>query len=319
MICELILIIIFVFIIYKLLNKEGFSIGGKDTKWGCNSPIDGKCRPSIKGTFNTQEECEQSKWCDKNKECTGKVIDMCSNVDNINDCNQYYMNNPFYQCAKDYDGNCTGIAGPCKNPSPPQSCLHNSLDTKCYSKSLNVDKKTCESSYWIPTDDDIKPHVIPGKKYKCIHSSTSNLPNLCTYSNKLCSNTPPKPKPKPKPKPLKCPIGSKPDKETGTYCVEKIKYTGGHDRYNRKLVSANDLHKETTKKKTYDIKTSRIMNIRDLYTNLCPVIYNEKQVEIKDMAHKVNQLPGYTDVLSFDSMRQVPFPKIPFPVDADYF
>ena len=121
---------------------------------------------------------------------------------------------------------------------------------------------------------------------------------------------------------LKCPKGSKPDEETGTYCKETIVYTGGFKRYDEKLVTANDLYRKSLKdkpEKKYDVETSRVMNIRDLYANLCPIIYNEKQIELRDMAHRVNQLPGYTDVEIFNESRKIPLPVEPIPVGADYF
>jgi len=60
------------------------------------------------------------------------------------------------------------------------------------------------------------------------------------------------------------------------------------------------------------------MDNRDMFVDMCPRDYNIKQIKLKQIK-KVNQLPGYTSHITFDAMRRIPDPDIPFPVDPDFF
>ena len=61
------------------------------------------------------------------------------------------------------------------------------------------------------------------------------------------------------------------------------------------------------------------MDKRDIYVDMCPRDYNIKQIKLKQLVTKVNQSPGYSRHITFNSMRRIPDPDIPFPVDPDFF
>ena len=65
------------------------------------------------------------------------------------------------------------------------------------------------------------------------------------------------------------------------------------------------------------IISNKYMDVRDLYTNLCPRGYNLKQIKLGKKVDKVNQLPGYTNNEFIDLTRKFPYPKVPFPTPAD--
>ena len=59
------------------------------------------------------------------------------------------------------------------------------------------------------------------------------------------------------------------------------------------------------------------MDLRDLYTNLCPLDYHLNMIKLKDMTTKVNNYPGYIDDVFIDITRQLKS-DIPLPMSADF-
>lgn len=61
-----------------------------------------------------------------------------------------------------------------------------------------------------------------------------------------------------------------------------------------------------------------IMNLRDLYQNLCPLDYNINMIKLEQLSTKVNQYPGYSENIYIDLTRQIKSDK-PLPTSADFF
>lgn len=59
------------------------------------------------------------------------------------------------------------------------------------------------------------------------------------------------------------------------------------------------------------------MDLRDLYTNLCPLDYHLNMIKLKDMVTKVNGYPGYSSDVFIDLTRQIKSDK-PLPISADF-
>ena len=75
-------------------------------------------------------------------------------------------------------------------------------------------------------------------------------------------------------------------------------------------------------KKIFDTKNYNNMNninmdLRDLYTNLCPLDYHLNMIKLKDMVTKVNNYPGYSSDVFIDLTRQIKSDK-PLPMSADF-
>ena len=47
------------------------------------------------------------------------------------------------------------------------------------------------------------------------------------------------------------------------------------------------------------------MDLRDLYTNLCPLDYHLNMIKLKDMVTNVNNYPGYSSDVFIDLTRQI--------------
>ena len=75
-------------------------------------------------------------------------------------------------------------------------------------------------------------------------------------------------------------------------------------------------------KKIFDTKNYNNMNnvnmdLRDLYTNLCPLDYHLNMIKLKDMVTNVNNYPGYSSDVFIDLTRQLKS-DIPLPMSADF-
>ena len=76
-------------------------------------------------------------------------------------------------------------------------------------------------------------------------------------------------------------------------------------------------------KKIFDTKNIEneknvVMDLRDLYTNLCPLDYHINMIKLKDMVTNVNGYPGFTENTFIDLTRQIKSDK-PLPTTADFF
>ena len=60
------------------------------------------------------------------------------------------------------------------------------------------------------------------------------------------------------------------------------------------------------------------MDLRDLYSNLCPLDYNINMIKMNDMVTRINQYPGYVEDVFIDLTRQIKSDK-PLPITADFF
>ena len=82
-------------------------------------------------------------------------------------------------------------------------------------------------------------------------------------------------------------------------------------------ISASDIKKifDTT-----NIQNTKnvVMDLRDLYQNLCPLDYNINMIKLEKLSTKVNQYPGYSDNVYIDLTRQIKSDK-PLPTTADFF
>ena len=82
-------------------------------------------------------------------------------------------------------------------------------------------------------------------------------------------------------------------------------------------ISASDIKKifDTT-----NIQNTKnvVMDLRDLYQNLCPLDYNINMIKLEKISTKVNQYPGYSDNVYIDLTRQIKSDK-PLPTSADFF
>jgi len=91
--------------------------------------------------------------------------------------------------------------------------------------------------------------------------------------------------------------------------------------------SATDIHDSNISasdiKKIFDttnIQNTKnvVMDLRDLYQNLCPLDYNINMIKLEKSSTKVNQYPGYSDNVYIDLTRQIKSDK-PLPTSADFF
>ena len=69
--------------------------------------------------------------------------------------------------------------------------------------------------------------------------------------------------------------------------------------------------------KNYSNKNNVNMDLRDLYSNLCPLDYHLNMIKLKDMVTNVNGYPGYSSDIFIDLTRQIKSDK-PLPMSADF-
>jgi hypothetical protein len=69
--------------------------------------------------------------------------------------------------------------------------------------------------------------------------------------------------------------------------------------------------------KNYSNMNNVNMDLRDLYTNLCPLDYHLNMIKLKDMVTNVNGYPGYSSDVFIDLTRQIKSDK-PLPMSADF-
>ena len=69
--------------------------------------------------------------------------------------------------------------------------------------------------------------------------------------------------------------------------------------------------------KNYSNTNNVNMDLRDLYTNLCPLDYHLNMIKLKDMVTNVNSYPGYSSDVFIDLTRQIKSDK-PLPMSADF-
>ena len=93
-----------------------------------------------------------------------------------------------------------------------------------------------------------------------------------------------------------------------------------------KNASASEIHDSdisaSSIEKIFDTKNYQNINnvnmdLRDLYTNLCPLDYHLNMIKLKDMVTKVNGYPGYSSDIFIDLTRQIKSDK-PLPMSADF-
>ena len=82
-------------------------------------------------------------------------------------------------------------------------------------------------------------------------------------------------------------------------------------------ISASDI-KSIFNTETIQNKENTIMDLRDIYINLCPLDYNINMIKMNKMVKRSNQYPGYTDNIFIDNTRQIKSKK-PLPTTADFF
>lgn len=82
-------------------------------------------------------------------------------------------------------------------------------------------------------------------------------------------------------------------------------------------ISASEIEKifDTT---NIQNKKNVIMDLRDLYQNLCPLDYNINMIKLEQLSTKVNQYPGYSENVYIDLTRQIKS-DTPLPTTADFF
>ena len=69
--------------------------------------------------------------------------------------------------------------------------------------------------------------------------------------------------------------------------------------------------------KNYNNTNNVNMDLRDLYTNLCPLDYHLNMIKLKDMVTNVNNYPGYSSDIFIDLTRQIKSDK-PLPMSAEF-
>ena len=71
---------------------------------------------------------------------------------------------------------------------------------------------------------------------------------------------------------------------------------------------------------TTDIQNRKntIMDLSDIYINLCPLDYNINMIKINNIVTRVNQYPGYVEDVFIDLTRQIKSDE-PLPTTADFF
>jgi len=82
-------------------------------------------------------------------------------------------------------------------------------------------------------------------------------------------------------------------------------------------VSASDI-RSIFDTKNIENEKNIVMDLRDLYQNLCPLDYHLNMIKLKDMVTKKNQYPGYAENTFIDLTRQIKSDK-PLPTTADFF
>ena len=82
-------------------------------------------------------------------------------------------------------------------------------------------------------------------------------------------------------------------------------------------ISASDIRSIFNTTDVQNIKNT-IMDLRDIYINLCPLDYNINIIKMNKMVKRSNQYPGYTDNIFIDNTRQIKSKK-PLPTTADFF
>ena len=98
---------------------------------------------------------------------------------------------------------------------------------------------------------------------------------------------------------------------------------GGVDKkptklHKTKLITAIDKTRERLKKIPKKKLEPQILNRRDLYVNLCPSVYNKKQLKLLNASKRVNQLPGYSSNGIINITRKIPNPDDPFPYNFEF-
>ena len=95
---------------------------------------------------------------------------------------------------------------------------------------------------------------------------------------------------------------------------------GGVDKklHKTKLVTAKDKTRERLKKIPKKKLDPQILNRRDLYVNLCPNVYNKKQLKLLNASKRVNQLPGYSSNGIVNITRKIPYPDEPIPYNFEF-
>ena len=87
------------------------------------------------------------------------------------------------------------------------------------------------------------------------------------------------------------------------------------------MIHDSDISASSIKKifdtKNYSNMNNVNMDLRDLYTNLCPLDYHLNMIKLKDMVTKVNGYPGYSSDIFIDLTRQIKSDK-PLPMSADF-
>ena len=69
--------------------------------------------------------------------------------------------------------------------------------------------------------------------------------------------------------------------------------------------------------KNYSNTNNVNMDLRDLYTNLCPLDYHLNMIKLKDMVTNVNNFPGYSSDIFIDLTRQLKSDKL-LPMSEDF-
>ena len=105
--------------------------------------------------------------------------------------------------------------------------------------------------------------------------------------------------------------------ETFKFCKKINIPQGNYNLYIQELVTALDKTREKEKKSEVKMEP-QILNRRDLYANLCPSVYNKKQLKLQYTTPRNNQLPGYTQYGIFDSIRKIPNPSEPIPMNYEF-
>ena len=85
-----------------------------------------------------------------------------------------------------------------------------------------------------------------------------------------------------------------------------------------KLITAKDKTKEQLKQIPKTKLEPQILKKRDLYANLCPSVYNKKQLKLLNASKRVNQLPGYSSNGIINITRKIPNPEEPFPFNFEF-
>ena len=87
------------------------------------------------------------------------------------------------------------------------------------------------------------------------------------------------------------------------------------------MIHDSDISASSIKKifdtKNYSNMNNVNMDLRDLYTNLCPLDYHLNMIKLKDMVTNVNGYPGYSSDIFIDLTRQIKSDK-PLPMSADF-